>query len=205
MGYYRTIFLLVLLGIVACENKPDNILLVPLGSIDSSQLQVIASEVETRFDATVQIGDEIPLPPETYYPPRNRYRADKLISFLKSTYPGYDRVMGITTKDISTSKGEHEDWGIMGLAYRPGRSCVISTFRIKRGVQSQPHFTDRLIKVCLHELGHTYGRDHCKADAACLMQDAAGKVITIDRTISSFCETCRRKLSGDLRPLPLQK
>lgn len=202
MGYHRIIFLLVLLGIVACENKPDKILLVPLGKVDSSQLQLIASEVETRFDAIVQIGNAIPLPPETYYPPRNRYRADKLISFLKSTYPDYDRVMGITAKDISTSKGDHEDWGIMGLAYRPGRSCVISTFRIKRGIQSRAHFTDRLIKVCLHELGHTYGRDHCEEDVSCLMQDAAGKVITIDQASASFCETCKRKLSWHLRPVP---
>lgn len=39
-------------------------------------------------------------------------------------------MIGITQKDISTSKGQYADWGIMGLAYRPGNSCVASYYRL---------------------------------------------------------------------------
>jgi archaemetzincin len=40
-------------------------------------------------------------------------------------------VLGITDKDISSTKGVHADWGVMGLGFCPGSACVISSFRVK--------------------------------------------------------------------------
>jgi archaemetzincin len=40
--------------------------------------------------------------------------------------------MGLTNKDISEEKGKVFDYGIMGLAYQPGKSCVVSPFRLSK-------------------------------------------------------------------------
>ena len=40
--------------------------------------------------------------------------------------------IGLTHRDISTSIHGQYNYGIMGLSFRPGDACVVSTFRLKR-------------------------------------------------------------------------
>ena len=129
------------------------------------------------------------LPTAAYYKPRNRYRALGLLTDL-SVYRGYDKIIGITTKDISTTSNGVYDWGIMGLAYRLGKACVISTFRIK--TPNQTLFKDRFIKVALHELGHTMGLPHCTFSRTCFMEAAEGTVKSVDRETRFLCSNCKK-------------
>jgi len=112
---------------------------------------------EFNIDSLQIVGTS--LPPETYYAPRNRYRADKLILYLQANFPS-DKVFGITQKDISTTTTQQEDWGIMVLAFTPGKSCVDSTYRTFRNTQSEVHKKERLKKVVFHEFGLTLGLHH---------------------------------------------
>lgn len=94
--------------------------------------------------------------------------------------------IGLTTNDISTTKGQIEDYGIMGLGYQPGSSCVVSTFRLnKKNLQEQ------FFKVSIHELGHTAGLPHCKV-LNCFMRDAEGRNHLEEET--DFCTTCKSHL-----------
>lgn len=131
-----------------------------------------------------------------------RYRADKIIKLQKEELPdSLDYIIGLTEKDISTSKKEngkikeptykYEDWGIMGLAYCPGKSCVVSTFRIQHKNKAV-HFM-RLKKVTVHEFGHNLGLPHCP-HKKCVMTDAVESVATIDNAQLSLCESCQNKL-----------
>lgn len=56
-----------------------------------------------------------------------------------------------------------------------------------------PLFSARLIKVVNHEFGHTLGLDHCPV-AGCLMQDAKGKIATMDGESGRPCAGCSAKL-----------
>ena len=60
------------------------------------------------------------LPASAYHPPRRRYRAEKLLDFLRAsipaTAPASARILGLTAVDISTTKDRNVDWGIFGLA-----------------------------------------------------------------------------------------
>lgn len=132
----------------------------------------------------VVLYEPIPLPEEAYYKPRNRYRADSLNRFLWQMATTKSVVIGLTTKDISVTNGSIEDWGVMGLAYMPGHSCVISTFRL-----SKKNLQEQLFKVAIHELGHTQGLPHCDFDKSCYMRDAAGKNPLDEET--HFCPSCR--------------
>ena len=48
----------------------------------------------------------------------------------------------------------------------------------------------RLAKVAVHEIEHTLGLPHCPT-RGCLMEDAEGKVVTVDRE-RNFCAHCRQ-------------
>jgi len=139
------------------------------------------------------------LPPEAYYPPRSRYRAEKLLDDMVARTPADAQVMvGLTSVDISTTKGEYEDWGILGLATVSGRECVISRFRAARGAKSETHVRQRLAKVVVHEIGHTLGLPHCP-HFSCLMEDGKGSVLTTDHELD-FCPSCRETVGGRLLP-----
>ena len=93
--------------------------------------------------------------------------------------------IGLTHRDISTSIHGQYNYGIMGLSFRPGDACVVSTFRLKR--------KDDLWKVTIHEFLHSRGLPHCKKNAPkCLMQDAHGKNTFYMK--HGLCEDCKNSL-----------
>ncbi|MFC0771939.1 hypothetical protein [Terrimonas alba] len=127
----------------------------PFAGFPNEMTQKVAIQIKNIYPH-ISIKPEIPLPSSSFYSPRNRYRADSPIRFLKRrTAPGHVTI-GLTNKDISTTDGKIKDWGIMGLGFRPGNSCVVSSFRLNKGKVSSQFY-----KVCIHELGHTSGLDHC--------------------------------------------
>lgn len=167
----------------------------PLGKIKPELLEKVKAQIKQSYDVKVVIKPELPLPKEAYYPAGGRYRAEKILAYLRKIDTSSTRIMGVTDKDISTTKGKYPDWGIIGLGDIGGRACVVSTFRM-RGTKtkcSQKVFEERCSKVIAHELGHTFGLKHCPA-AGCLMQDYKGTVHTIT-TLSDFCMSCKEKLA----------
>lgn len=132
-----------------------------------------------------------------------RYRADSIIRIQQRNLPdSLDFIIGLTTKDVSTTKRDNDgkilqpasrysDWGIMGLGFCPGKSCVVSTFRL-RHANSKKQF-ERLEKVAVHEFGHNLGLPHCK-NKKCVMTDAVESIATIDNETLSLCKECKEKI-----------
>ncbi len=173
--------------------------LQPLGAeVTAADAAIVKRWLEQTFALEVKILDRIDLPRRAYYKPRHRYRADKLLDTLRGRGPADAwRVMGLTAVDISTTKAPYDDWGVMGLGEIGGKTSVLSLFRCKKGARDAAHSAERLGKVAVHELGHTLGLDHCPR-AGCLMEDAKGKVSTVDGE-KTFCEVCRKTLGGVVR------
>ena len=175
-----TIILAVLLLFLGMYN-PQQFVLQPFSGFPPEKVLELVTRVQ-RVYPYVKGGQEIPIPKDAYYVDRHRYKATKLIKYLE-TLSGQSRItLGLTTKDISTTKGEILDWGIMGLAYCPGTAGVVSTFRIGED-------NDQLYSVVIHELGHTQGLPHCKSKH-CVMSDACGKHLEY----TEFCSSCKEFL-----------
>jgi archaemetzincin len=162
--------------------KSSIVIIQPFSGVSGTQVSYIYNQLKKVIPQVV-LNPSIPLPSRAYYKPRNRYRADTLNLFLKErTKNGYVTI-GLTNKDISTDNGNIVDWGVMGLAYMPGKSCTVSPFRL-----SKKNANEQFFKVAIHELGHTQGLDHC-LNNTCIMTDANGKNNT-DRE-KGFCARCK--------------
>lgn len=164
------------------ENQSKVIVLQPFGDFKTDQAKNVLVQVKT-INPNVALRQNISFPENSYYKPRNRYRADSIIEFLRNTVGKDSVVVGLSNSDISTTKNGIKDWGIMGLGYRPGKSCVVSDFRMA-GKNSNQQF----YKVVLHELGHTEGLSHCTVKT-CLMRDAEGGNHLDEE--KDFCKKCK--------------
>ena len=167
--------------------KASNIIIQPFDGIPASQVTYIYTKFKTIFPLVV-LNKSIPLPKRAYFKPRNRYKADTLNLFLKERTKNGFVTIGLTNKDISTADGKIPDWGVMGLAYLPGKACTVSTFRL-----SKSNINEQYFKVAIHELGHTQGLYHCP-NKTCLMTAAEGKNNTNNET--GFCNRCKVFLIG---------
>ncbi len=177
---------------IACSNRQEHLDGNPI-IIDIQPFVGFPKELTRQITRQLKsicpnviVKEEIDLPPSSFYEPRRRYRADTIINILgRNTIPHHVTI-GLTNYDISTTNGKIEDWGIMGLGFRPGNACVVSTFRLNRQTLDSQFY-----KVCVHELGHTSGLDHCP-QKTCFMRDAEGGNPTDEEF--EFCQKCKSYL-----------
>ena len=177
-----------------CTCPPESYVhidLQPFGDFTQKEANQLKEELEKHlvpiYLSEIEVLPKKDIPASCLYKPRNRYWAGKILGFLKQQNQGSDFVtIGLTHRDISTSIHGNYNYGIMGLSFRPGNACVVSTFRLKR--------KDDLWKVTTHEFLHSRGLPHCKKDdLKCLMQDAHGKNTFYMK--HGLCEDCKKTLS----------
>jgi archaemetzincin len=185
-----SLFVLILFSFTqkAANAKHDagKLLIVqPFNDLPDQQLNYVVKKLRAIIPS-IQVAPRKALPQLAWYKPRNRYRADSLIHWLGRNTTGDNVTIGLTSKDISATKGNVRDFGIMGLGFRPGNACVASSFRLSKNNNSE-----ELFKVAIHELGHTQGLDHCPVKY-CFMRDAEGKNTTGEE--KEFCSDCKQKL-----------
>lgn len=172
----------------------------PIGAVPNGKIEIVKAALDSVYDARIYVLQQIPPPSQAFVNIKTpRYRADKLIAWLKQNEPDtVNYVIGLTGYDISTTKKDwlgrikephnrYEDFGIFGLGYKPGKSCVVSYFRL--GVDPAK-LKARLAKIAVHEIGHNRGLDHCE-NKHCVMTDAVEKISTVDNAEMRLCSKCR--------------
>lgn len=204
----RKILFWGLLFLVACQQKKVShttlVALQPYKGFSKEKTDTLAQTITNFYNVKTIILPAIDLPQEAFIQVKSaRYRADSLIKIQKKIHSdSIDYVLGLTHKDISTTKRDktgktkqptykYEDWGIMGLAYCPGTSSIVSSFRLQHKDKKR-HFT-RIKKVTIHELGHNLGLPHCP-NKNCVMTDAVENITTIDNASLALCKTCKQKI-----------
>lgn len=200
-----SIFLALFL-VYSCEpkEKSEIICIQPYGEVSSEILDSMSNGLTEVYQAKVYILMSKDLPQTAFVNIKTpRYRADSLLKDLLIDLPdSVSQIIGITTNDISTtSRDEHgnieepkwkyTDWGVFGLGYQPGRSCVVSSFRLKN--KSKKLMLERIRKVAIHEIGHNKGLRHCPTKY-CVMQDAVESIKTVDSAKFQLCSACENSL-----------
>ena len=191
----KIVFCFTLFSLIfSCEKSKDNavkngeeitILIQPFEDVKPKQLAEISENIRKIYPK-IKILEPVDFPKNAFYQPRNRYRADSIIKYLRTKTPNNCVTLALTNKDISVTKGKVADFGVMGLGYRPGNACVASSFRL-----NPKNKNEQFYKIAIHELGHTQGLKHCP-DKTCFMRDAEGKNPTNEE--KDFCQNCKKVL-----------
>lgn len=176
------ILVLTLIGWTG-KQEPKTIVLQPYEQFPKEYTQYIKAKLNQIYPS-VSIADPIDLPRSSVF--YGRHRADTLIECLSRQAKPNTVMVGLTDQDITSFKGNNDNWGIFGLGFYYGNACTISSFRL-----SKANKPEQLFKTVIHELGHTAGLDHCPTPG-CYMQDAEGK--NKFNNEAGFCPKCKSYL-----------
>ncbi|HXA01279.1 MAG TPA: zinc-dependent metalloprotease family protein [Cytophagaceae bacterium] len=186
---YLIILISIYLVCISCKKSEPKICLRPFSGISKKEVIEVKKSLEAYYHYPVTILKKQALPKSALYEPFNRYMADSLLIYLKLGKPHeFDKIIGLTDYDISTNKNNNPHYGIFGLAFIGGESCVVSSFRLNK---LSTLFDMRLSKLAVHEIGHTLGLDHCASSEKCFMTSAKGKLKNIDQEELKLCDNCR--------------
>lgn len=174
----------------------------PYNKFSVDEAKLISFVIDSFYKLETRVLPNKKLPKRAFTNIKSpRYRADSIIKIQNQNIPkNVYYVLGLTNEDISVTKNDKNgkilepkwkycDFGVMGLAYRPGKSAIVSKFRIKN-ISHKTEMT-RLRKVVIHEFGHNLGLPHCP-DKNCVMTSAAEKLTTIDNEKLALCQKCKK-------------
>jgi archaemetzincin len=172
--------------------------LVALGPVDPYILRSLRTALSKFLMLPVRILRPKPLPLKTYHAVRQQYNAIQLLEFiLDNVETGAFRVLGVTTQDLYIPILTF----VFGDGQLNGKAAIISLFR-PRGDAGDPMpsrtvFFRRILKLSLHELGHSFGLGHCREEG-CLMGFSTN-LEKLDQKDIVLCDYCQILLSDYYR------
>ena len=190
----RLLFFLLIILIGATSFyflKPvTTIKIQPLGDVSPQYINLVKKSVKTFYGYNCVVLPKKTITNSMLSKITKRVDANKALRSNLS----FDNLLLLTEKDICYYKDKNRpEYGIFGLGLNPGRTCIISTFRLKRDVTKQKTL-ERLEKVALHEIGHNLGLEHCKNDKKCMMNDAKGTIKQVDAEKVWLCDKCKNQI-----------
>ena len=176
-----------------------------IGDIDPRILIVLQKNLRWFFKKnTIKINilpEKIPLLESEYAPYRRQYDAPKvkrrLIKHVNNK--NYYRILGVMDVDIFSRSLNF----VFGVADMPKNksfgSALISVTRLReifyRRSENLAQFELRVLKEAIHELGHTFGLEHC--ENLCVMR-FSNSLDDTDKKPQNYCKACLKKLNDSL-------
>lgn len=139
------------------------IALAVVGRIADDPTSLLAPVLKEVFTAKIKAAAALELPPSAYNRSRGQYLSSDLLDVLaRHKQPDWDRLLGIADVDL----------------YVPDLNFVFGEADARRGIAvfslarlhapDRETFVHRAATEAIHELGHTFGLNHC-TDAQCVM------------------------------------
>ncbi len=132
-----------------------------------------------------------------FVPGREQHHATMVLAALlrhRPPLPAASRILGIVGVDLFIPVLTF----VFGQAQFDGPGALVSTYRLRSefyGLEADEGLlVERVIKECVHELGHAFGLAHCAA-YDCVMH-ASTNVGEVDLKRAGFCRGCTAILDG---------
>ena len=168
------------------------ILLVPIGEIDKKVILVLKDDLNKVFNNQVFIGKGMPEPGHAYHKKRNQYLSTSILNSImeQKEYAPYEKTLGIVDHDLFVPELNF----VFGQA--SPKAAVISLTRLRQTFYHLPEdqhlFRQRVLTEAVHELGHTFGLEHC-GNSRCVMF-FSNSLMDTDRKGSGLCTHCKNNL-----------
>ena len=183
---YKSLILLVCAILMACQggkgNAPSkeaepketvkqtgkvrNISLYLYDDFPVQKAQMLADALKEAYPSVSIQKESLVLPKEHYNRERKRYSGTGLLKDLSKLRKG-NVVLGLTDEIIFKANELSPTYGIFGVSPVGAYVAVISSTR----PSGKQHSNDHLVKLMMHELGHSFGLNHC-SNQHCFMVDA---------------------------------
>lgn len=165
------------------------ITLVPIGEVKKSALESLGQLLTEAFGQRTRVGDGVELTEGSWNQRRGQHLTSMLLAQLPSPSNLGDRVLGVVDVDIFA----HGLNFVFGEADITGRRAIISLRRLRQEFYGLPKnenlFQARMLKEAVHELGHTYGLEHCP-NPTCVMH-FSNSLQDTDLKGWKFCPACK--------------
>jgi archaemetzincin len=168
----------------------DGIVIVAGAEVDANVLAHLRRELAKTFGRPSRVGKPLPIPLKALDPSRTQYSAKVILDELHPDEA--ERMLAVVDLDMYVPGLNF----VLGLADLTGRRAVIALPRLREGFHGghddEELFLVRLTKEAVHELGHTFGLQHC-TNRRCVMA-FSNSLEDTDRKEQTFCSACEMQV-----------
>lgn len=169
---------------------------------DPELLESVRADIGHAFEMRAVLWPGEARPSDTFDERRRQHSSTAMLRWVGAHRPAEARrVLGITDVDLFIPVLTF----VYGEAQLGGHAAVVSTARLL----PEPTRHDgaallrtRLLKECVHELGHTFGLRHCH-EPGCVMGRAVN-MVGVDLKYAALCPSCRLQYLDHLATLQEQ-
>ena len=172
----------------------SRIRIVPINALDVAFLDRLVPTLEERFLCSVSMERTLAVPRSALNSTRQQLFLSTLLTRVRRAHPeGGGIFLAIT--DFDLYKTSHRF--IYGDADEQQGVAAVSLHRLRSEFYGEEPDANllfqRLLKECVHELGHAFGLKHCY-NARCAMY-YSNSIFETDNKMSHFCDACDRRIT----------
>lgn len=163
--------------------------LLRVGTTDVSLLEGLRESLPLCLPVACEILPFQFDPAPSYHPERQQFHSSELLQRMQALVEHRDwRFLAVADVDLYIPILKY----VFGEAQIGGPCAIVSSFRLRQEFyglnRDDALLTQRLLKECVHELGHTLDLHHCQ-DYRCAMASSHA-VEWVDLRESTLCDAC---------------